>query len=73
MVKTLTVTEEAYERLAARKEGGESFSSVINKLTGKASLLDLVGVLSGKEADELRNNIKETRNRMRERLDKTAE
>ena len=54
MVKTLTVTRDAYERLALRKENGESFSDVINKLTGKASLFDLVGILTEDEASKLK-------------------
>ncbi len=72
MVKTLTVTEEAYQRLASRKEPGESFTDVINKLTGKASLMDIVGILSNKEADDLEKRIKETRKKMNERIQRTA-
>ncbi len=72
MEKTLTVTDEAYERLASRKEPGESFTTVINKLTGKTSLFDIVGVLSNKEAEELRENIKERRKKTRSRMDAVA-
>ncbi len=72
MVKSLTVSNEAYERLASRKEPGESFSTVINKLTGKASLMDIAGVLSGDEAINLEKNIMENRKRMNERIQKTA-
>ncbi|MBI4150362.1 antitoxin VapB family protein, partial [Candidatus Woesearchaeota archaeon] len=42
--KSITVTNEAYERLAAFKEPHESFSDVITKLTSRYSLLDLIGV-----------------------------
>ncbi len=72
MTKTLTVSDEAYERLASRKEYGESFSSVIKKLTGKSTLMDLVGLFTEEEADELRKNIKKGRERSRKRLDETA-
>lgn len=32
--KSLTITDEAYERLKERKREGESFTDVINRLTG---------------------------------------
>ena len=70
--KTLSITEEAYERLSARKELLESFSDVIIKMTGRASLAELAGVLSRKEAAELRANIAARRKALRERLRKTA-
>ena len=44
--KTLTITEDAYGRLAALKEEDESFSDVITKITGKVSLLSIAGILT---------------------------
>lgn len=70
--KSITITNEAYERLATFKESKESFSDVINKLTKKSTLLDLVGVLSPKETKELKASIDNVRKRMRKRLDETA-
>jgi len=70
--KSITITNEAYERLAIYKEKSESFSDVINKLTKKSSILDLVGLLSDKEADDLKRSIKETRERMRKRIENTS-
>lgn len=70
--KTITVTNEAYERLFAFKEPNESFSDVITKITRKYSFLDLIGILSPGEAEKLEVNIKEIRKRMREQLNKTA-
>ncbi len=67
--KSLTITNDAYERLAALKESKESFSDVITKLTRKNSLLDLVGLLSAGEGDELKKHIRELRKRMREHSD----
>ena len=69
--KTLTITEEAYEKLAAFKKGKESFSDVIHKLTSKYSMLDLVGLLSKEEANELAGNIKDIGKRLKKQLDKT--
>ncbi len=71
--KCITITNDAYERLAISKEPGESFSEVIVKLTRHNSMLNLVGVLSNKEAVELSSNIKELRKRMRNRVDAMAE
>ena len=61
--KSLTITTDAYEKLAALKESGESFSEVINRLTAKHSLLDLVGTLTDKEAEELERHREELRKR----------
>lgn len=62
-VKTITITEKAYETLKARKEGSESFSEAINRIAGKRSLMDFAGILTHEEADELERNIKEGRKR----------
>lgn len=71
--KTLTITEDAYERLASLKEGNESFSEVIVKHFPKHSLLELVGILSHKEVQELRNNIKDLRGKSNQRMDYIAQ
>lgn len=56
--KCITITVEAYERLAAQKKDRESFSDVINRtITKKGSLLDLVGLLTPKEAEEMRRHV----------------
>jgi len=70
--KTLTITEDAYERLAAEKEKNESFSDVIVRKFGRHSLLELAGILSNKEAAEMKKHIKERREAMRKRMDETA-
>ena len=59
--KTISITEEAYERLQARKKEGESFTEVINRITGKSSLLDYAGLLSAKEAKALEEKIRDNR------------
>ncbi len=64
--KCITITEQAYANLAREKEFNDSFSDVIMRLTKKNSALALVGLLSGKEAEELRKNIK----RFRKGIDK---
>jgi predicted CopG family antitoxin len=71
--KTISITEEAYGRLASKKEPHESFSEIILKITGKTSLRDIAGVLTEKEASELRKHIKERREVMRRRMDTVAD
>lgn len=63
--KTLTITEAAYERLAAEKRPGESFTDVILRLTKKRSLFDLPKYVTKKEADSIAEAVAESR---RERL-----
>lgn len=52
--KTINLTEGAYTRLHALKREGESFSDVVDRLTGKFALLELVGILDEKSAGKLR-------------------
>ena len=59
--KTVTVTEEAYNRLARLKKENESFSDVINRVTGRVKLSDFFGILSKESADKLEEAIKEGR------------
>ncbi len=63
VVKTITITEEAYRYLQARKTGEESFSDVILRLTKRRPLRDFVGSLSAESADALRAAIDEDRAR----------
>ncbi len=59
--KTITITVEAYDRLSSLKGEKDSFSEVIKRITKKSSLLELAGILSEKEAKEMRKNIKKMR------------
>jgi predicted CopG family antitoxin len=52
--KTINLTEGAYARLQALKREGESFSDVVNRLTGKFALLELVGVLDEEASHRMR-------------------
>ncbi len=64
VVKTITVTEEAYEALSSSKEANESFSKAILRITHKKSLMEFAGALSEGSADKIEKAIKEGR-RMR--------
>ena len=71
--KTLTITEDAYERLASLKEGNESFSEVIVKHFPKHSLMELVGILSHEEANTMRKAIVDSRKHSNARMDRIAQ
>ena len=67
--KTISITEEAYERLANQKRENESFSMVINRKFKKYNLLDMAGALSKESAEALEKAIKENRKRDQELQD----
>ena len=73
--KTISITEEAYERLKMKKEKNESFTDVINRIAGKRDIMELAGILSKEEGEKLGHYIKERRktsmeysNKIREKL-----
>lgn len=61
MVKTITITEDAYNRLKAVKEENESFSDVIKKTIGSADVTEIVGLLTKEEAAAARKKITDAR------------
>jgi len=66
--KTISITEEAYNRLTSKKSGNESFSEVIYKITNKTNLVNFAGLLNKKESGELMKSVKENRNLSRKRI-----
>lgn len=73
MSKSIRLSEEAYDRLAAHKREEETFSEVVLRLAGERSLLDLAGILPDEEADALRDAIAERRARREEELETIAD
>ncbi len=65
--KTISITEEAYERLASKKREKESFSEVINRITNKVNIMDFAGILSEETANKLEKEISELRALSRKR------
>ncbi len=59
--KNISISEEAYQRLASLKKPNESFTQVINRLTQKRSILELAGNLSEHDAAEIIENINNLR------------
>ncbi len=72
VVKTITITEVAYQRLNGRKLPNESFSEVILRVVPKSITAgDLLGILPGteKELKEELNAIKQRRIKMSKEMD----
>lgn len=69
--KNISITEEAYKRLANLRNRNESFSEIIVKITRKNDWRDYFGILSKNTADELEKNIKKLRDKhIKERRDR---
>lgn len=62
-VKTITVTENAYEALKKMKEPNESFSDIILRVAKRRPLDDFFGVLSKESGDRLEKAIMKARKR----------
>ncbi len=70
--KTINLTEGAYARLHALKREGESFSNVVDRLTGKFALLELVGILDEVAARKLRAAKRDFGKRLRKGVEAKA-
>jgi predicted CopG family antitoxin len=69
--KTLTISEEAYESLAALKKERESFTELIKRITApvrKKKLSEFAGVMAGKEYDDFEKAALEVRHSKSSRL-----
>lgn len=51
--KTISLADDAYEKLKSHKREGESFSDVVRRLAGGASLAEYHGALDDETATEL--------------------
>jgi len=69
--KNISISDEAYSRLAAQKKSKESFTDVINRLTEKRSVLELAGILTKSESKDILSNIRKLRKSSAKRLDTT--
>ncbi|WP_129114067.1 antitoxin VapB family protein [Halegenticoccus tardaugens] len=71
--KSLTITDEAYERLKNHKQSGESFTDTILRLTGSDRDV-LKGFGAMRDVEDFRETVEETRNELdadlRERSDR---
>ncbi len=69
--KTLTITEDAYDRLGALKENNESFSEVIRRLTSKVRLTDFAGILTNEESTKVKEKISRLKEESAKRMKQT--
>jgi predicted CopG family antitoxin len=73
MSKSIRLSEDAYERLAAHKREDETFSDVVLRLAGERSLMELAGILTDDEANAMRDAVEERRARRREDLESVTD
>lgn len=66
MTKTIGLSDDAYDRLAACKEEDESFSEVVRRLTGGPLLRELAGTMDEDTAEHYRSAIDQARRRQDE-------
>lgn len=59
--KTISLADDAYEKLAAHKREGESFSDVVRRLAGGVTLTEYHGVLGEDTAAELEGIVERRR------------
>jgi predicted CopG family antitoxin len=68
--KNISISDEAYLRLAELKSKNESFTELIYRLTNKTNVLDLKGMIKEDEAKSLEKIIKDSRKLSKERIDR---
>ena len=55
--KNISITEDAYNRLARLRKGNESFSEIIIGVTGNTNLINFFGIISKENGNKLEKNI----------------
>ncbi len=66
--KNISITEEAYVRLAVLRRDRESFSEIIKRITHARNIMQFVGILSKSSADALEKTVTRQRARYNKNL-----
>ena len=66
--KNIAISDAAYERLRSLKRPGESFTELIERMTGSRSVADLAGLLTKSEGLEVKKRVSELREASSRRL-----
>ena len=72
MSKSIRLSEDAHERLAAHKSDDETFSDVVLRLAGERSLLEIAGILDD-EVSDLRAAVETRREQRSDDLERVAD
>ena len=70
--RTVALSDEVYEKLRSLKRTDESFSELLDRLTGRPSLMELVGALPRGSVAKVRAAVEEGRVRSRARRSRMA-
>jgi predicted CopG family antitoxin len=70
--RTINLSEESYARLRSLKKENESFSDVVNRITGKFLLLEIAGILDRGSTARLRKAKHDMDRRLRRSLRKAS-
>lgn len=66
--KSVRLDDDVYARVKAAKRDDESMSDAIDRLIGGGSILDLYGIGSGEDVEEMRKAIEESKSKGRGRV-----
>ena len=70
--RTIAISDEVYGRLKALKKPDESFSALLDRLSGRPSLMQLVGALTREQVSVVRQTVVAGRARSRARRERTV-
>lgn len=59
--KSVTIKESVYEILKSRKQNGESFSDVIERIASRRSIIELLDILSEQDGERLADEVGKAR------------
>ena len=70
--RTIAISDDVYARLKALKKPDESFSALLDRLSGRPSLMQLAGALTKEQVSVVRQTVEAGRGRSRARRERTV-